>query len=130
MSKQILTTQKCIQMQLPISFLGCRVGRLTKVRFWLYVLQVIDHLSPRLAAFDEVGVEEDDDNPSFQYESGNDTTANEATVESSYTWSRANLSQSRYHYLLQTMDTLSPPRPNVLLLNAISCVECCCWSRS
>ena len=55
MSKQILTTEECIRMQLPISFLGCRVGRLTKVRFWLYVLQVIDHLSPRLAASDEVG---------------------------------------------------------------------------
>ena len=100
-------------MQLPISFLGCRVGRLTKVRFWLYVLQVIGHFSPRLVASDEVGVEEDGDNLSFRYESGNDTTANGATVESSYTWSRANLSQSRYHYLPQTMDTLSPPRPDV-----------------
>ena len=72
-------------MQPPISFLGCRVGRLAKVRFWLYVLRVTDHLSPRLAASNEVGAEEDGDNLSLQYESDNDTTANEATVESSYT---------------------------------------------
>ena len=53
-------------MQLPISFLGCRVGLSTKAPFWLYVLQVIGHLSPRLVALDEVGVEEDDDSLSFQ----------------------------------------------------------------
>ena len=31
------------------------LGLSGRLRFWLYVLQVIDHLSPRLAASDEVG---------------------------------------------------------------------------
>ena len=81
------------------------------MRFWLYVLRVTDHLLLRLAASDEVEVEEDGDSLSFQYESGNDTTENEATVESGYTWSSANLSQS--HCSPQIMDTLSPPRSDV-----------------
>ena len=72
-------------MQLPISFLGCQEGRSTKVRFWSSVLQVTDHLLLCLAASDEVDVEKDGDSLSFQYESGNDTTENEATIESGYT---------------------------------------------
>ena len=73
-----------------------------------YRLLIISRL-----ASDEVGVEEDGDNLSFQYESDNDTTANETTVESSYAWSSTNPSQSHYHYSPQTIDTLSLARPDV-----------------
>ena len=93
-----------------ISFLGCRVGH-SKGALWLYVLQITDHPSPRLAVSDEVELREADDSLSFQYESGNDTTENEATVKSGYMWSSANLLPS--HYSSQTMDTLSLLRSDV-----------------
>ncbi|KAL4063139.1 hypothetical protein J3A83DRAFT_1414775 [Scleroderma citrinum] len=65
------------------------------------------------AAADEAPSEEEGDSISLQYESGNDTTENEMTVESSHTWSSAN-PQSHYHYSPQNTDTSSPVRSDVI----------------
>ena len=94
----------------PRSASCCRVGH-SKGALWLYVLQITDHLPPRLAVSDEVELQEAGDSLSFQYDSGNDTTENEATVESGYIWSSAKLLPS--HHSSQTMDTLSLPRSDV-----------------
>ncbi|KAH7913071.1 hypothetical protein BJ138DRAFT_1111799 [Hygrophoropsis aurantiaca] len=58
---------------------------------------------------------DDADSISLHYESGNDTTENEATVESSHTRSSAGNTSSQHHHLhLDTQQQIQPHNPDLL----------------